>query len=121
MNPESPDRDESLEVLRKDALFARVEGDAALLSAMAAIFLHECPKHLADIRKAVANHDAPGLQATAHHLRGSVSNFLAPQAVQAALTLETMGRDGDLTKSKSALLALEGAIARLKTALEELK
>ena len=84
---------------------------------MAAMFLQECPKHLSDIRQAVANCDSAALQTSAHTLKGSVSNFTAHKAAQAALQLEMMGRDGDLTRSEPALFELENEIERLKPAL----
>ena len=49
-----------------------------------------------------------------------MSNFSAHAAVEAALQLETMGREGDLTGAESACLALEGSIERLKPALAAL-
>ena len=59
--------------------------------------------------------------ATAHALRGAVSNFAADDAAHAALTLEMMGRDGDFTGSDQALRALEEELGRLRPALEELR
>jgi CheY-like chemotaxis protein len=108
------------DLLNRDALLERVEGDVALLGDMAAMFLQECPKHLSDIRQAVANRDSAALQTSAHTLKGSVSNFTAHKAAQAALQLEMMGRDGDLTRSEPALFELENEIERLKPALEGL-
>jgi signal transduction histidine kinase/DNA-binding response OmpR family regulator len=108
------------DVLNKDTLLASVDGDVELLGEMAAIFLDECPKRLSDIRHAVASSDARALQRTAHTLKGSVANFTAHTATQAAMRLEMMGRDGDLTESEPALIELEGEIERLKPALEAL-
>ena len=115
----SPDAPEDL--VGKDALLARVGGDAGLLGAMAAMFLDECPRHISGIRQAVVSHDARSLESTAHALRGSVSNFTARRASQAALNLELMGRDGDLTGSDRALVELEAELERLVPVLEELK
>lgn len=104
----------------RDALLARVGGDAVLLGAMAALFLEECPEYLSSIRRAVVGRDARALEGAAHTLRGSVSNFAADRTAQAALRLEMMGREGDLAGSDQALLALEDELARLRPVLEEL-
>ena len=104
-----------------DALLARVGGDRTLLGAMVALFLGECPAFVAGIRRALADRDGPALERTAHALRGAVSNFAADDAAQAALALEVMGRDGDLTKADQAFRALEDALERLRPALEELR
>lgn len=110
----------SPDVLNKDALLARVGGDAALLGAMAALFLEECPKYLDDVRQAVVGHDAPALERAAHALKGSVSNFRALATEHAAQTLEQMGRAGDLTGVERALRDLESAVERLTPVLKEL-
>ena len=118
---EAPSPEAPHDIVGKDALLARVGGDAELLGEMAAMFLDECPRHVSGIRQAVAGHDARSLESAAHALRGSVSNFTARRASQAALSLELMGRDGDLTGSEQALAALEEELERLKPVLEELK
>lgn len=117
----APSREPPQEIPDRDTLLARVGGDAALLGAMAALFLDECPRHLAGIRQAVASNDATGLESTAHALRGSVSNFTAHRASQSALKLELMGRDGSFTGSEQALGELEAEIEHLRPVLEELK
>jgi two-component system sensor histidine kinase/response regulator len=117
-HPARPSPELPQDILNKDALLARVEGDVPLVGEMAATFLGECPKYLSDIRQAVANCDSRALQSTAHTLKGSVANFTAHRATQAALRLEMMARDGDLTKSEPALLELEDEIERLKPVLE---
>ena len=65
----------------------------------------------------IASHDGPGLQRAAHALKGSIANFAARGAFEAALRLETMGRHDELTGAKEACLSLEGEVARLQRAL----
>lgn len=117
----TPASDDPQDLVGKDALLARVGGDTELLGEMAAMFLDECPRHVSGIRQAVVSHDARSLETAAHALRGSVSNFTARRASQAALSLELMGRAGDLTGSAQALVELEAELERLKPVLEELK
>ncbi len=99
---------------------ARVEGDTQLLAEMVRLFSEESPRLLSAAQKAVARRDAKALERAAHTLKGSVGNFAARGAVQAALKLETMAREGDLTEVEEAYRALEEQIERLKPALKSL-
>ena len=50
----------------------------------------------------------------AHKLKGSVANFAAPIAYDAALRLEVMGRNGHLDDAPEALEELESALEDLR-------
>lgn len=102
------------------AFMRRVGGDATLAAAMAALFLEECPRLLGDVRAAVAAADAESLSSAAHALKGSVGNFCADEASNAALRLELLGRSGDLEGTPEALRILEAALDRLGPALREI-
>ena len=108
-------------ILDKEALLARVDGDTELLQELLALFLADCPRKLAEIRQAVANHDAKTIERAAHALKGSVSNFCAQPAFEAALKLELLGREGNLTQAEEAYEALEKEVARLLPAISALK
>jgi CheY-like chemotaxis protein len=99
------------------AELAEVEDDRELVRELAAVFLGECPKWLAEIRSALACGDAPRLQLTAHTLKGSLTIFAAKTAAAAALRLEALGRAGDLHAARKALAALEEELARLQPIL----
>jgi two-component system, sensor histidine kinase and response regulator len=102
------------------ASLERTGGNEELLGEMAVLFAAECPKHLQEIREAIARQDAAGLARAAHTLRGSVSNFCAPAAVAAVGELETMGRNSELEGAAVACEALEAALEQLKPALARL-
>jgi HPt (histidine-containing phosphotransfer) domain-containing protein len=51
---------------------------------------------LVEMRDAFSIADAQAIERAAHGLKGSVSNFGAAAAVEAALELEIMGRTGNL-------------------------
>ena len=53
----------------------------------------------------------------AHSIKGSASCFSAPSAVSAAVRLEFMGRDDDLTGADEAYSVLEHELKRLQQAL----
>ena len=51
--------------------------------------------------------DAASLKLAAHTLKGAVGNFVAKPAFEAALRLETLARDGNLTGIRTAQAELE--------------
>jgi HPt (histidine-containing phosphotransfer) domain-containing protein len=114
--------DSSSEVLldRKVAL-SRVGGDVELLREIAGLFLETYPELLTEIHTAADSGDARALERSAHGLKGSVANFGAPAAVEAAMLLETLGRTHKLEDAGRALKNLEAALAALHPALEALQ
>ncbi len=108
------------EVLDCAALLEHMEGDPELLAEMVGLFLQDCPQLLAALREALARGDAGALRRAAHTLKGTVSNFAAPAATAAALRLERMGREGDLSQAAEGCAALETEIERLKPLLANL-
>lgn len=107
-------------ILNLSAALDRVGGDSELLEEIAQLFLETAPGLLAQIRDAVASRNAQSLQQAAHAIKGSVGNFGAEPAFQAALRLEKMGRTGDLTGVEEACAVLEAEMERLRPALAEL-
>jgi two-component system sensor histidine kinase/response regulator len=109
-----------LAVLDRAIALSRVGGDAELLQEMAQLFLEECPSQLASVRAAVRSRDAKALERSAHSLKGSVGNFGAAAAHQAALALEMLGRRGELDQADRALQELESAFSRLEPEMQSL-
>jgi PAS domain S-box-containing protein len=101
-------------------LLERVGGDRRALAKLAALFLADSPKLLERIRRAVLRRDARELQASAHALKGAVSNFAAPAATEAALRLQKMGEAGDLGEAGPACARLEEELQRVRAALRGL-
>ena len=81
------------------------------------LFLEDCPKMLIGIRGATERGDAREVERAAHKMKGSVSNFAASAAYDAALRLEVMGRNGHLELAPEALGQLESALEELKPVL----
>jgi len=98
---------------------ANLEGDRNLLSEIARLFLDDLPPQMEAIHQAVEKAQADDLERLAHRLKGSVGNFAAKPAFEAALSLEKIGRQGDLKQAPQALEALEFEIQRLQRALEK--
>lgn len=102
-------------------LLHRVSGDVELLAELIGLFLNECPNVLGEIRSAVASKDGDRLRIASHALKGSVSNFDAAAAFDAAERLEEVGRSKNWVQAEPALDALEVAIGDLERALAELR
>ena len=98
----------------------RVGGDEDLLREIAGIFLTEYPRLIDEIQSAVDKGDAIRLERAAHSLKGSVSNFGAPAATEAAYRLESIGRKLQMTQAAEALEDLVLQFQQLRPELEEL-
>jgi CheY-like chemotaxis protein len=101
-------------------LLDRVGGDRALLQDMVRMFLETYPESLTELRAAVAGGDAARLHRLAHTFKGMVGHFGARAAVEAALRLEVMGREGDLEQAEQTCAALVGAVEDIRPALTRL-
>lgn len=116
----APSEPAPAQVLDRAALLERVEGDPALLAEMVQLFSQDSLRLLAAIREGLERNDARAVERSAHTLKGALSNLAAPTATAAALRLEKMGREADLTAAKEGCSALEREIERLKPALAEI-
>ncbi|MBI3681394.1 MAG: Hpt domain-containing protein [Acidobacteria bacterium] len=112
--------EKQLAILDRSIALSRVGGDAELLQEMAQLFLEEFPTQLEAVRAAVHARDSKALERSAHSLKGSVGNFGAAAAHQAALTLEMLGRKGDLSEADIAYLRLEVALDQLAPEMHDL-
>ncbi|HMD83273.1 MAG TPA: PAS domain S-box protein [Terriglobia bacterium] len=108
-------------IFDKSCFLSRLEGDEQLGGEIIEMFLQECPKLLEGVRQAAEQHNAPLLERAAHTLKGPVGDIAAPQAFDAARTLEMMARKGNLDDADAALMSLEGALNRLVPELRKIE
>jgi HPt (histidine-containing phosphotransfer) domain-containing protein len=108
------------ERLDRELALARVGGDLDLLKEIANLFVQDYPKVLEELHQAVDSGDAQAVERTAHGLKGSVSTFGARAAMEAARTLENMGRARQLAELNTMLHTLEHALDDLRPELESL-
>jgi two-component system, sensor histidine kinase and response regulator len=108
------------EAMDRHAARERLGGDSELLVEIAGLFLDECPRLLSEVRCAVARQDGKALERAADTLKGSVANFAAVTAMEAAAALATMGRQNNLQRAPEACAALEAEIKGLKEALADI-
>jgi two-component system sensor histidine kinase/response regulator len=106
MNAQAPENALDLQLA-----LSRVGGDKQLLREIAVLFIEECPRAVEQIQQAVARGDAAKLENAAHALKGSVANFGARNAVEAAFRLEQMGRVNEMSEAEGMLRNLEGALS----------
>ena len=101
------------------AAWANLEGDRQLMGELARLFLNDLPHQMEAVHKAAEKTQGYDLERAAHRLKGSVGNFAAKPAFEAAYHLEKIARQGDLGKVPEAVGALESEIERLQLALEK--
>ena len=104
---------DELAVLAKEQALTRFGGDRELLRELVELFRDELPGMLAEIDDAVTAEDVPLIERTAHTLKGAVSNFGALAAADAALVIEQMGREGELSEVGGAWQNLRSEMERL--------
>jgi HPt (histidine-containing phosphotransfer) domain-containing protein len=102
-------------------LLERLEGDATLLEEIVSLYRETCPVLVADLRQAGAARDAEALYRAAHALKGMVAQFGAPAATAALVTIETLGREGDLAGADALIATVLEEIERLDEALNRLE
>jgi PAS domain S-box-containing protein len=107
-------------ILDHEALLTGLDGNRQLLRELAQLFMADYPKQLAEIKTAVQRGNAEELRRAAHTLKGSVGNFAAKKAFEAARRLEIMGRDGDLRAAHDACVSLEDELSHLIKELRKL-
>ena len=112
----------SEQLIRLDYAVAleRLGGDEELLQEVAQLFLGEYPSLMSEIHQAVVIGNAYKLERAAHSLKGSIANFGADSAVQAALALEKLGRSGNLTGANEAYADLASIMEQLHPSFEKL-
>jgi len=101
------------------AAWVNLEGDRNLLNELALLFLDDLPQQMEAIHRAVNNLQNHDLERLVHRLKGSIGNFAAKPAFEAALRLEKIARQGDSQQFPQAVEALDHEIQRLRNALED--
>ena len=104
-----------------DGALARFEGDRELLAEVAALFRGQSSQLLTRIRDAIATQDGEAMEKAAHMLKGSAATLGSADVSEAALRLETMGREQAFAGADEALGALEVLVAGLEDQLSEIE
>ncbi|MDM8549169.1 response regulator [Desulfobacterales bacterium HSG2] len=87
-------------IFDRGSFLACIGNNLKLAEKITRMFIDSYPKHLSKIQKAITDRDNNALTHTAHSFKGMVLNLSADAASDAALKLETIGRDGDLSQDE---------------------
>lgn len=100
-----------------ETLLARVGGDEKLARKMISTFLRDTSKRMAVLQKALQNSDTATAASVAHALKGSISIFGAPVAVDYSRQLQDSARSNDLRAASGLVPQLQEEIANLEANL----
>jgi HPt (histidine-containing phosphotransfer) domain-containing protein len=101
----------------REAALKSLDGDAELLVELAEIFLEGCEPLLERVGRAIDANDSTELHYAAHTLKGSIANFFAQDARDAAQALEMAGRAGHLGGAREVYQQLTGHLRCLEADL----
>jgi PAS domain S-box-containing protein len=111
---------EAIETLDRTYLLAQTGGSLETLKEIVALFREECPKLMQQIRSAITAGDSSELQRAAHTLKGSIQFFGVTRSAEAALALETLGREETLASAEDAWHVLVMEIEQFMPLLADL-
>jgi len=94
-----------------------VGGDLELLREVVDVFFEEAPDLLREIREGIEQRDATRVRKAAHSLKGSVGNFGAEPAYEAARKVESLAEQNDIDGAAEALKSLEIELDRFRKAI----
>lgn len=108
---------EAAPVYDRATALARLNGHLGLFGDLVRFYHEDGPRLLAQIYSALNEGDAMRARRAAHSLAGLSATFDARQAVDSALKVESLAKDGDIPGAESAFKRLEQEILRLNQAL----
>jgi len=117
---EAPPTPASTEIFTPSAVLEAFDNDWEFLTSSIDLFISEYPAMLQGIQQAVAAGNDKDLERSAHALKGMLGNFRAKSAAKTALTLEQMGRAGDLATAEEELAQLETQVRQLEAQLSQM-
>ncbi|EAQ80186.1 response regulator [Blastopirellula marina] len=100
-----------------EAALTNVGGDESLLQAMVDVFLTDVRRILSEIDEAIEAKDGPRLQRNAHSLKGSFGYFAAASGQDAAMLLESLGKNQKFAEAPAALRTLNEVFAEIEPEL----
>jgi two-component system sensor histidine kinase/response regulator len=93
-------------IVDRSAILAQVDGDTELLTELVDLFLDTYPSLLGEIRQGIRDQVPSRVSEAAHSLKGALGNFWPAAGMDLVLTLELMGRDGNLSRADEKLREL---------------
>lgn len=84
-----------------------LDDDVELLRDVVKVFLEESPQLTAAMREAIERRDGPALQLASHAMGSAMQTFGVPAATDAALELESLGRQNEFADAQAYLDELQ--------------
>jgi two-component system, sensor histidine kinase and response regulator len=101
-----------------EELMERLGDDRELLAELTEIFREDYPKQMQLAYDALADNDAAAVRRIGHALKGALANLGATNASKLALSVECMGKSGDLSTLEPALSELQHSMSKIVGRLE---
>jgi two-component system, sensor histidine kinase and response regulator len=101
----------------REQLLTFVDGYEPLLDELVDLFLHDAPRVMNSIRKALLARDADALYQGAHTLKGSAANFGGEKTTLACERLEVRAREADFATAAQVCITIEAELDRMMNAL----
>ncbi len=108
-------------LIDRQQFYENLGGDSAFITEVSQAFLESTPQLLGMLEDAIRRSDPVGIAFAAHSLKGSVSTFCCNAVVQATLTIERIGKSGDLTSAAHAFQDLKKMIDAMTEELREIQ
>ena len=99
---------------------AHVDGDAEFLSELAAMFVQDYPRLIEESREGILQSDCAVVERAAHTLKGRLAFFGIASLREKLLSLESMGRENDLSRAPQLLADIEAAMKSILLEFEAL-
>jgi len=103
-----------------DVALSHVDGDAELLSELAAMFVLDYPSLMGECRESIVQSDYSVVERAAHTLRGRLAFFGITRLRDKLADLETMGREHKLVQAQQLLTEIEIAMEPILLEFEPL-
>jgi signal transduction histidine kinase/CheY-like chemotaxis protein/ligand-binding sensor domain-containing protein len=119
-----PARDEmsaaaSSALWQRSRVLETLGGDEDLLQQVIQIFMTEAPKHLAALRLAAVERDAPGMEKTAHSIKGELGYFNVPAIARYARELEEKATRSEWSGTAELIERIDAGVVGLLDAIHE--
>lgn len=108
------------DIFNKDELLNRTGGDKELLEELLNLFLKNFPDQLQALKQALQNNDTEQVTHQAHTIKGASANLGAYALKNAALSMETAGKDNDPVLAQAALKQLDSEFEKFETVISNL-
>jgi two-component system sensor histidine kinase/response regulator len=95
----------------------KLGGDEKLFDEVITIFLEGAPKHLDDLRQAIAHGNSKAVEEIAHTLRGELGYFGISEVSRKARELEEMARNADLRHAEDVYAKFEAELFPVLTSM----